>query len=500
MDELNLHSLSPAQPRKDRKRVGRGLGSGKGRYSGRGIKGQKSRSGSHKMAAGFEGGQMPIDMRLPKLRGNTSADAMPIGPFRTYSQPVNLRDLEERFEAGEEVTPEALKAKRLIRKVSVDVKILGIGELSKALSVSAHGFSKTAKEKIEAAGGTVTWLRGEPVARPVPARAGSGSRPRHPTTSPQTRSPTRRHRPPRRASLRAHARTPRMFAWLANTWRVPELRKRLLFTALILALYRLGSWIPAPGVDSEAIDQYLSSTGGIFNLLNLFSGGALSQFSVFALGIMPYVTASIILQLMTVVVPRLSELQKEGESGTAKINQYTRYLTVVLSAAQALGYAFLFKNQGILAGERRPDGPDHRDAHRRQRAPHVDGRADHEAGDRQRNLDPDLRVDPDGPPARRRRLVERRADGADLLPADGGGDRRQRRVRPGGPAEDPDPVREADGRAPDDLRRVDVPAAAHQHGRRHPRHLRRGDPRLPADGRVLLPGDAGLHQHVLPAR
>ena len=163
MDELNLHSLSPAQPRKERKRIGRGLGSGKGRYSGRGLKGQKARSGSHKMPAGFEGGQMPIDMRLGKLRGNTSADAMPIGPFRTYSQPVNLRDLEERFDAGSEVTPETLKAKRLIRKVSVDVKVLGVGELSKSLSVSAHGFSKTAKEKIEAAGGSVTWLRGEPV-------------------------------------------------------------------------------------------------------------------------------------------------------------------------------------------------------------------------------------------------------------------------------------------------------------------------------------------------
>ena len=100
MDELNLHSLKPAQPRIARKRVGRGLGSGKGRYSGRGLNGQKSRSGSHKMPAGFEGGQMPIDMRLPKLRGNTSADAMPIGPFRTYTQPVNLRDLEERFDAG----------------------------------------------------------------------------------------------------------------------------------------------------------------------------------------------------------------------------------------------------------------------------------------------------------------------------------------------------------------------------------------------------------------
>jgi large subunit ribosomal protein L15 len=162
-DELNLHSLKPAQARKDRKRVGRGLGSGKGRYSGRGVKGQKSRSGSHKMSVGFEGGQMPIDMRLGKLRGNTSADAMPIGPFRTYSQPVNLRDLEERFQAGDEVTPETLKAKRLIRKVSVDVKVLGVGELSKALSVSAHGFSKTAKAKIEQAGGSVVWLRGEPV-------------------------------------------------------------------------------------------------------------------------------------------------------------------------------------------------------------------------------------------------------------------------------------------------------------------------------------------------
>ena len=139
-----------------------------------------------------------------------------------------------------------------------------------------------------------------------------------------------------------------MFSWLVNAWRVPELRKRLLFTAMILALYRLGSWIPAPGVNADAIDQYLSRTGGIFNLLNLFSGGALSQFSVFALGIMPYVTASIIVQLMTVVVPRLSELQKEGESGYAKINQYTRYLTVILAALQALGYAFLFRNQGVL--------------------------------------------------------------------------------------------------------------------------------------------------------
>ncbi len=163
-DELNLSNLKPAQARKARKRVGRGLGSGKGRYSGRGIKGQKSRAGSHKMPAGFEGGQMPIDMRTGKLRGNTSADAMPIGPFRTYNQPVNVGSLEERFDAGVDVTLEALKEAGLIAKLSIDVKVLGEGELTKKLSVTAHSFSKSAIEKIEAAGGTVTRLR-EPVER-----------------------------------------------------------------------------------------------------------------------------------------------------------------------------------------------------------------------------------------------------------------------------------------------------------------------------------------------
>jgi large subunit ribosomal protein L15 len=156
--ELNLSNLQPAQPRKDRKRVGRGLGSGKGRYSGRGIKGQKSRAGSHAMRAGFEGGQMPLSMRTAKLRGNTSADAMPIGPFRTFTQGVNIRDL-DRFEAGDEVTPETLKAKRLIRSVRKDVKLLGSGELTKKLTITVHAASQTAREKVEAAGGTLTLLR-----------------------------------------------------------------------------------------------------------------------------------------------------------------------------------------------------------------------------------------------------------------------------------------------------------------------------------------------------
>jgi preprotein translocase subunit SecY len=140
-----------------------------------------------------------------------------------------------------------------------------------------------------------------------------------------------------------------MLSWLANAWRVPELRRRILFTFSILAVYRLGSWVPAPGVNSEAIKDYFSNSGGtLLSFLNVFSGGALSQFSLFALGIMPYVTASIILQLMTVVIPRLTELQKEGEAGYAKINQYTRYLTVVLAAAQALGYSILFQRQNVL--------------------------------------------------------------------------------------------------------------------------------------------------------
>jgi large subunit ribosomal protein L15 len=161
-EELNLSTLKPAQKRKARKRVGRGMGSGKGRYSGRGIKGQKARSGSHTMRPGFEGGQMPIYMRLGKKRGPYSKDAMPVGPHRTHTVAVNVRDLERVFDDGAEISPEALVEKGLIKNTRIDVKILGEGELKKKLSVTAHMFSKTAREKIESAGGTATALR-EPV-------------------------------------------------------------------------------------------------------------------------------------------------------------------------------------------------------------------------------------------------------------------------------------------------------------------------------------------------
>ena len=157
-EQLNLSKLKPAQSRKDRKRIGRGMGSGKGRYAGRGIKGQKARSGSHKMRAGFEGGQMPVYMRMGKQRGSTSKDAMPIGPFRTSTVPVNVGSL-DRFDDGAEVTPESLVEKGLLKHTKTDVKLLGNGELKKKLTVRVHAISASARTKVENAGGTVSLLR-----------------------------------------------------------------------------------------------------------------------------------------------------------------------------------------------------------------------------------------------------------------------------------------------------------------------------------------------------
>ena len=173
--DLNLSNLQPAQPRQDRKRVGRGLGSGKGRYSGRGLKGQKSRSGSHKMRPGFEGGQNPLYMRLGKQRGPYSKDAMPMGPHRTSTQPVNVAALEDRFDAGAEVTIEALVEKGLIKNTRIDVKLLGQGDLSKKLSITVHAASASARKKVEGAGGSLTLLR-EPKER-RPKRKPQSARP-----------------------------------------------------------------------------------------------------------------------------------------------------------------------------------------------------------------------------------------------------------------------------------------------------------------------------------
>ena len=131
----------------------------------------------------------------------------------------------------------------------------------------------------------------------------------------------------------------------------PDLRKKIGFTAFILLVYRIGSYVPVPGVNVAAVQNAINNRGSsLVGLLNLFAGGALTRFAVFALGIMPYITASIVLQLMTVVIPRLEELQKEGEAGQQKVTQYTRYFTVLLAALQSFAYVLYFRSQGGLPG------------------------------------------------------------------------------------------------------------------------------------------------------
>lgn len=155
-ERIGLHSLAPAPgSRHARKRIGRGEGSGTGKTSGRGQKGAGARSGSKRRAA-FEGGQMPIHMRMRKLRGPHMKKSMPFEPFRTHTQPVNIGALEERFDAGDEVTLELMRERGLATRRGVPVKVLAKGELGKALNVHAHAFSAGARERIEAAGGTCT--------------------------------------------------------------------------------------------------------------------------------------------------------------------------------------------------------------------------------------------------------------------------------------------------------------------------------------------------------
>jgi preprotein translocase subunit SecY len=150
-----------------------------------------------------------------------------------------------------------------------------------------------------------------------------------------------------------------MLSAFRNAFKIPELRGKILFTVAIIAVYRLGSHLPVPGVDFDAVQNYLENPAqdpsGAFTLINLFSGGALTQFAIFALGIMPYITSSIIMQLLGVVIPRLEQLQKEGETGRKKIQQYTRYVTVFLALLQSASIVQLAHNQGILPLDIFPD-------------------------------------------------------------------------------------------------------------------------------------------------
>ena len=272
-ERIGLHNLRPAPgSRRPRKRVGRGEGSGTGKTSGRGQKGAGSRSGA-KDRARFEGGQMPIHMRMRKLRGPHMKKSMPFEPFRTHTQPVNLLDLEARFDSGAEVTLEALNARGLATRKGIPVKVLAKGEITKPLTVHAHAFSAAARERIEAAGRNLR-----------DTRVGG---------------------------------TRRMLATILSAFTVADIRKKLAFTAALLALYRLGAHIPAPGINTEAVKatpEELLERRDPQLAEHSSPAEASARIALFALGIMPYITASIIMQLLTVVVPSLEQLQRRARS------------------------------------------------------------------------------------------------------------------------------------------------------------------------------------------
>ena len=295
---------------------------------------------------------MPLHMRLPKLRGFKN-------PARVEYQVVNLAALEALFPEGGAVTVDDLVAKGAVRK-DQPVKVLGQGDLGVALQVTVHAFSATAKEKIAAAGGTTTAALSRlqrvrlVVGAPRVATPLSGSirllahvGPRTaigPAASPRTGATWARSQPRRTFVLTAFARA----------FRTPDLRRKLLFTlgdpgALPARLVTCRRPASTTSPCETCLGQVENNR--LYNLVNLFSGGALLQLSIFALGIMPYITASIIVQLLTVVIPRFEALKKEGQSGTAKLTQYTRYLTIGLAVLQSTGLVAIARSPGAAVPE-----------------------------------------------------------------------------------------------------------------------------------------------------
>ena len=317
---LKVHHLRPAPGSRTAKtRVGRGEGS-KGKTAGRGTKGTKAR---YQVPAAFEGGQMPLHMRLPKLRGFTN-------PFRTEYQVVNLDRLDELFPDGGSVDRAGPGGPgRGPRRPAGE----GAGDRRDLGGARRHRLRTRARNRRR--GGTTSSARRK--SWPV------GPRQAAPSASPRVCHRPARRTPPApltaRRSRRSGAQEVCVLTAFARAFRTPDLRRKLLFTLAIMALFRLGSFIPTPGVDYQAVQTCVKQTqtdrAGLYQLVNLFSGGALLQLSIFALGIMPYITASIIIQLLTVVIPRFEALKQEGQTGTAKLTQYTRYLTIGLAILQS---------------------------------------------------------------------------------------------------------------------------------------------------------------------
>ena len=280
----------------------------------KGHKGQKARSGGS-IRPGFEGGQMPLHRRLPKRGFNNAA-------FKTVYGIVNLDDLEKRFDDGAAINEKLLRGAGLVRGSLDGIKVLGRGDVNKKFHLEVDSISASAREKIEKAGGTIT-LTGR--------KSDAGTAEIEPRLFSSSYIPLR------------------MISAFTNIFKIPELRQRVLFTLAMIVIIRAGSAITTPGVNAEILREWFrnvadaQSAGGVASLFNLFSGGALAHCAIFSLGIMPYISASIMMQLLTAVVPQLGKLARE-DGGRRKIMQYTRYATIALCIFQGYLLAKSFEN------------------------------------------------------------------------------------------------------------------------------------------------------------
>ena len=322
---------------------------------------------------------MPFHMRVPKLKGFTN-------PFRTEYQVVNLDKLAALFPDGGEVNPDVLVERGAVRKGQL-VKILGTGEISRGADrdrarVLRHRPGEDHRRRRH---------RHRPVAPTAPAACAPLGRTRRGTVGEHRNRSPDRVRPLARAGLVRSGGA--VLTAFGRAFRTPDLRNKMLFTLAHPGAVPVRLDDPAPGVDYQHVHSCLAldKNNSVLALVNLFSGGALLQLTVFALGIMPYITSSIIIQLLVVVIPRLERLKEQGQSGQAKLTQYTRYLTVALAILQATGIVALARSGRLLPctdNARQPDLaallhvglPDRharRDDDGRHRGDHVARRADH---------------------------------------------------------------------------------------------------------------------------
>src|SRR5579859_1215647 len=295
---MRLNTIKPgAGSKRTRLRVGRGASAGQGKTCGRGVKGQRARKGGyHKV--GFEGGQMPLQRRLPKT-GFRSA-------IKASRAELTLSDLMR--VSGADVTLAGLIEANLVPEGTKLVKIILSGSVSKPFTVKDKSVTATkgAKSAVEAAGGKFEAYR-----KPVATSSTNAA------------------------------------AALGDITRFAEMRKRLVFLLGALIVYRIGTFIPVPGIDAAKFAAFFSTQNGtLLGMFNMFSGGALQRFSIFALNVMPYITASIIVQMASMVYPPWAQIRKDGESGRRKLMQYTRYGTVALAAFQGFGAALAIQNSG----------------------------------------------------------------------------------------------------------------------------------------------------------